>query len=425
MDMLPDEELRLRAELQQAVEREDIVARYDQGRAGPIDPWEDPKFEVYHATDRHGFIHDTRLPSDRGEREKELIKIELGRVRKWLKMISSWDKYRDGQADSAKKLNGRIYKGLPAAVRGNVWCRLLGVEEVAASQRGVYERMRERGRLSSPDIRQIDLDVNRTYRNHIDYRERYGIKQQALFHVLAAYSMYNSEVGYCQGMSQIAALLLMFMTEEQAFWGLSQLFTSKLHCMHGFFAPGFPKLLRFQDHLETVLKKYMPKMSKFMDANNIAPSVYALKWFMQCFVDRTPFPLTLRLWDVFLLDGDRVLVPMAFTVFRLHQKHLLKLSMENFVMYLQQDLEKDFGYDDDAVLSELKVSIEELRRAGMDVPPPPSLGGISEVPTLPFGLTFYPSRADILKKLNDIKDNPGNLNGVKDQTGNVTTTSAL
>jgi len=41
-------------------------------------------------------------------------------------------------------------------------------------------------------------------------------RQQALFHVLAAYSMYNTEVGYCQGMSQIAAILLMYLNEEVA-----------------------------------------------------------------------------------------------------------------------------------------------------------------------------------------------------------------
>lgn len=39
-------------------------------------------------------------------------------------------------------------------------------------------------------------------------------RQQALFNILSAYSMYNTEVGYCQGMSQIAALLLMYMNEE-------------------------------------------------------------------------------------------------------------------------------------------------------------------------------------------------------------------
>jgi hypothetical protein len=34
------------------------------------------------------------------------------------------------------------------------------------------------------------------------FRERYNGRQQALFHVLAAYSVYNSEVGYCQGKYQ-------------------------------------------------------------------------------------------------------------------------------------------------------------------------------------------------------------------------------
>ena len=45
---------------------------------------------------------------------------------------------------------------------------------------------------------QIDLDVNRTYRDHDMFRDRYNIRQNALFHVLAAYSVYNTEVGYCQ-----------------------------------------------------------------------------------------------------------------------------------------------------------------------------------------------------------------------------------
>ena len=55
-----------------------------------------------------------------------------------------------------------------------------------------------------------------------------------LFHVLAAYSVYNCEIGYCQGMSQIAALLLMYLNdEEDAFWGLSQLMVMNKYAMHG------------------------------------------------------------------------------------------------------------------------------------------------------------------------------------------------
>ena len=41
-----------------AAERAAIVAKYDLGReeGAQIDPWEDPKFEIYHVTDRYGFI---------------------------------------------------------------------------------------------------------------------------------------------------------------------------------------------------------------------------------------------------------------------------------------------------------------------------------------------------------------------------------
>lgn len=48
-----------------------------------------------------------------------------------------------------------------------------------------------------------------------------------------AYSVYNQEVGYCQGMSQIAALLLMYMDEEDAFWALSALMADTKYAMHG------------------------------------------------------------------------------------------------------------------------------------------------------------------------------------------------
>lgn len=45
--------------------------------------------------------------------------------------------------------------------------------------------------------------------------------------------IYLQEVGYCQGMSQITALLLMYMNEEDAFWALVKLFSGPKHAMHG------------------------------------------------------------------------------------------------------------------------------------------------------------------------------------------------
>lgn len=41
-----------------AEERAIIVNKYARGReeGAQIDPWEDPSFEIYHVTDRYGFI---------------------------------------------------------------------------------------------------------------------------------------------------------------------------------------------------------------------------------------------------------------------------------------------------------------------------------------------------------------------------------
>ena len=53
--------------------------------------------------------------------------------------------------------------------------------------------MKKLGREWSPDVRQIDLDVNRTYRDHEMFRYRYNTKQVELFHVLGnVFCFYSS-----------------------------------------------------------------------------------------------------------------------------------------------------------------------------------------------------------------------------------------
>jgi len=240
-------------------------------------------------------------------------------------------------------------------------------------------------RKHSPDIRQIDLDVNRTYRDHIMFRERYNTRQQDLFHVLAAYSMYNTEVGYCQGMSQIAALLLMYLnSDEDAFWALSQLMVGTKYNMHGFFIPSFPKLMRFQDHHDKILLKKLKRLQKHLMANNMDTGIYTLKWFFQCFLDRIPFSLVIRVWDLYLLEGESIMITMAYNILKMHRKTLLKMGMDELMEFLQKTLESDFEYEDDYVIeTALKVSLAELKSARLHTAgPPPD----SEKPQKLFGL---------------------------------------
>lgn len=61
-------------------EGEKLFQRYDDGREQQIDSWEDPGFEVYHQTDRYGFIHDKRLPQKNDPNETKAQGIEMERL---------------------------------------------------------------------------------------------------------------------------------------------------------------------------------------------------------------------------------------------------------------------------------------------------------------------------------------------------------
>lgn len=133
----------------------------------------------------------------------------------------------------------------------------------------------------------------------------------------------------------------------------------------------------------------MPKLKKHFDMYNLDSMLYSLKWYFIVFVERLPFSLCLRIWDIYLLHGERVITAMAYTILRLHKNKILKLKdMDLIVEYIQVKLYKDFGYDDDFVIKSLEQSMESLRKSNLESPPPPTE---SEFPKKPFGKFVEPS----------------------------------
>ena len=210
--------------------------------------------------------------------------------------------------------------------------------------------------------------------------------------------MTKLQVGYCQGMSQIAALLLMYLnSEEDAFWALSQLMSCPKYSMHGFFIPGFPKLIRFQDHHDRILHKKLRRLQKHLVTQNITTGLYTLKWFFQCFLDRLPFSLSIRIWDLFLLEGESIMFATAFTILRLHRKTLLKMGMDELIEFLQKSLAEDFLYEEDYVIEQaLRENLHELRSSRLSTAgPPPD----AELPQKPFGLVEISKQQQYVSRL--------------------------
>ncbi|VDM32999.1 unnamed protein product [Hydatigera taeniaeformis] len=243
--------------------------------------------------------------------------------------------------------------------------------------------MRKYAFASSTYIEQIDLDINRTFRSTTFFNEAFGPRQQVLFRILAAYSMYNTEVGYCQGMSDIAGMLLIYiMDEEEAFWALAQLLDGPHHKMHCLFVRDFPGLRRYFTHHDRVLRTHLRKVFKHFRREHVDCCTYALKWYMQCFLGRLPISLTLRIWDIYLLEGEKAMVAMAYNILKMHKQRLLRMDQMQIFTFLQDEIVRDFGFDDDDVIDSLKDCLEELRRTNLDTPPPLTA---DMLPTKPMG----------------------------------------
>eukprot|EP01105_Mastigella_eilhardi_P016018 TRINITY_DN3676_c0_g1_i1.p1 TRINITY_DN3676_c0_g1~~TRINITY_DN3676_c0_g1_i1.p1 ORF type:complete len:780 (+),score=171.83 TRINITY_DN3676_c0_g1_i1:100-2439(+) len=229
---------------------------------------------------------------------KQILR-ENARARKWAKLLKLPDKTWD-RAMAKKKWQKRVRKGIPDRVRGFVWQRLAHVDQRRAMYPANHYQKLLKG--ESSDVNQIDLDINRAFRNHVLFRERFGQGQIALFNILKAYSLHDREVGYCQGMCELAAFLLIYMGEEEAFWTLVQMLQAPQYAMAGLFTAGFPRLQRHFYVHEQLLHDYAPRVADVFEKQQFMTSLYAMKWYMQLFMDCIPMELLLRVWDIIFLQ---------------------------------------------------------------------------------------------------------------------------
>ena len=70
--------------------------------------------------------------------------------------------------------------------------------------------------------------------------------------------------------------------------------------------------------------------------------------------------------------------------------------------FFQGSLEKDFGYSDDHVIESLRNCADELRRARLDLPPPPA--DDLELPSKPFGVFVPPTIEQIIGRQSMVVD---------------------
>ena len=168
----------------------------------------------------------------------------------------------------------------------------------------------------------IIKDLDRTYPNCQLFKDKYGNGQRKLYKVLANYSKYNTSTGYVQGMGFIAAVFLTYMDEESSFYMLHSLM--KKYELEGFYLPGFPELKKTFYILLNLEKKFVPKIYELFKKEGMMPSMYASEWFICLFSRNLDFHTLVRIFDVFLLEGYKVIYRFALALLKSKENEFLK-----------------------------------------------------------------------------------------------------
>ncbi|KAJ7277069.1 hypothetical protein O6H91_Y391600 [Diphasiastrum complanatum] len=137
-------------------------------------------------------------------------------------------------------------------------------------------------------------------------------------------------------MGFLAGLLLLYMSEEDAFWLLVALLKGAVHApMEGLYLAGLPLVQQYLFQFDRLVHELLPRLGSHFDEETINPSMYASQWFITVFSYSFPFPLALRIWDVFLYEGVKIIFRVGLALLKYCQEDLLKLPFEKLVHALR------------------------------------------------------------------------------------------
>jgi len=160
--------------------------------------------------------------------------------------------------------------------------------------------------------------------------------QASLRRVLRAYSIYDQDVGYCQGMNFIAGMFITFVSEEEAFWLLVHIMTEAPCRMRGLFAEGMSEAHQVLYVAEQLISQFQPKLARHFEKENIHITMFATQWLLTMYTSSFPFDMVTRVWDAFLSEGWKVTYRVMLALLEQAQPIMMKMQFEDILNYFKE-----------------------------------------------------------------------------------------
>uniref|UniRef100_A0A1I7XTQ8 PH domain-containing protein n=1 Tax=Heterorhabditis bacteriophora TaxID=37862 RepID=A0A1I7XTQ8_HETBA len=252
---------------------------------------------------------------DKVKQSVEATRLEQSK--EYMVWLQTWDAFLVNWVgrplSTSQELKVLIRSGVPVAYRKRVWKRynLVYFHIFAVfTLKCIIKR----------DF-QIDLDLIRTLPTNKFFDDPDSGKVDMLRRVLYAFRYHNKEVGYCQGLNRLAAVALLYLEEEYAFWFMVTCVESLQP--EGYYTSTLIGAVADQKVLRDLVGEKLPRLAAHLRQMEVDLSLFALSWFLTCFVDILPHSIYLNIFDVFLYEGNKTLFRFALAVLKLCEPSVL------------------------------------------------------------------------------------------------------
>lgn len=230
------------------------------------------------------------------------------------------------------------WRGIAPRSRGAVWSKAIGNElglsavsfnAALGRAHDVEQRIKDDQAEEGDEIKARWFDGIRSAASHSTWTELRifqdgGPLHDALVDVLSAYAMYRVDIGYVPGCNTIAALLLLNLPDAAtAFVALANILNRPLPLSFQTSdataqVSAFNLVLRTLQHKSSALYDHLTA-----GVPDLAPELYLNDIFSSLFTSLLAIDEAARLWDVYVFEGDALLVRAAVAILLEREMDLL------------------------------------------------------------------------------------------------------
>ena len=306
------------------------------------------------------------------------------------KIIPNWSKMKNN-----KNIKKYFYEGIPNIIRGKIWSLCIGnkfsitkefydieakksIQLLMKLERNSYKKNKNNDESDNSSslsistkkkysqyikktldkeksINLIDLDIERTFPSMGVFKKDSQLGDN-LREILRIFVVARPDIGYVQGLSYIAATLLLQMDKFQSLVCFMNIILSPN--ILPFYRLDEQNIKKRLDLFNDIFQINLPELFEHFQENEILPEHYLLEWFMTLYTRNIYFDLALRIWDIYMIEGIVALYKTAIVIFSLHEKEYLQMEFSDIMNHLK-NLENNKYNEDNFIDSMKKVKFDD------------------------------------------------------------------